>query len=63
MLVVSVERVYYQCSKAIVRSRLWDPAMKVERSSLPTPGKILAEISDGKISAWRDNEQQMPAQE
>ena len=49
MLVVSVERVYYQCSKAIVRSRLWDPAMKVERSSLPTPGTILAEISNGKM--------------
>ena len=49
MLVVSVEHVYYQCSKAIVRSRLWGPAMKVERSSLPTPGKILAEISNGKM--------------
>jgi uncharacterized protein len=49
MLVVSVECVYYQCSKAIVRSRLWDPAMKVERSSLLTPGKILAEISNGKM--------------
>jgi PPOX class probable FMN-dependent enzyme len=49
MLVVSVEHVYYQCSKAIVRSRLWDPAMKIERSSLPTPGKILAEISNGKM--------------
>ncbi len=49
VLLVSVERVFYQCSKAIVRSRLWDPASRVERSSLPTPGKILAEISSGAL--------------
>ena len=49
VLVIAVERVFFQCAKAIVRSKLWDPATKVERSSLPTPGKILAEISDGKL--------------
>jgi PPOX class probable FMN-dependent enzyme len=49
VLLVAVEKVFYQCSKAIMRSKLWDPAAKVERSSLPTPGKILAEISDGKM--------------
>jgi PPOX class probable FMN-dependent enzyme len=49
VLLVTVEKVFYQCSKAIMRSKLWDPAAKVERSSLPTPGKILAEISDGKV--------------
>lgn len=49
VLVVAVERVFFQCAKAIVRSRLWDPAGKVERATLPTPGGILAEISGGKI--------------
>jgi uncharacterized protein len=49
VLVVTVERAYYQCTKAIIRSKLWDPATQVERSSLPTPGKILAEITDGKM--------------
>jgi PPOX class probable FMN-dependent enzyme len=49
VLVIAVERVFFQCAKAIVRSKLWDPATKVERSSLPTPGKILAEISGGKL--------------
>ncbi len=33
VLVVSVERVYFQCSKAIVRSRLWDPATQIARSA------------------------------
>jgi PPOX class probable FMN-dependent enzyme len=49
VLVVTVERCYFQCPKAIVRSKLWDPASKVDRASLPTSGKILAGISDGKI--------------
>ncbi|MEW6454181.1 MAG: pyridoxamine 5'-phosphate oxidase family protein [Pseudomonadota bacterium] len=48
VLLVAVEKVFFQCAKAIVRSKLWDPATKVERSTLPTPGSILAEITDGK---------------
>ncbi|MFL5039373.1 MAG: pyridoxamine 5'-phosphate oxidase family protein [Xanthobacteraceae bacterium] len=49
VLIVSVERVFYQCTKAIVRSRLWDPATQVERKSLPSAGTILAEITGGKL--------------
>ena len=49
VLVVTVERAFYQCTKAIIRSKLWDPAMKVDRASLPTPGSILAEITGGKL--------------
>src|SRR3954468_22587158 len=49
VLKVAVEQVFFQCAKAIVRSKLWDPATKVERATLPTAGKILAEISDGKV--------------
>src|SRR6478672_9677508 len=49
VLVVSVDRVFFQCAKAIMRSKLWDPASMVARSTLPTSGKILAEITNGKI--------------
>jgi uncharacterized protein len=49
VIVVSVERVYFQCTKAIIRSKLWDPAQHVERKSLPTPGMILEEITDGRL--------------
>jgi uncharacterized protein len=49
VIVVAVERVYFQCSKAIVRSKLWDPARHVARASLPTAGTILAGISGGKV--------------
>jgi hypothetical protein len=49
VLVVTVERAYFQCTKAIIRSKLWDPSMQVDRKSLPTPGSILAEVTDGKL--------------
>jgi uncharacterized protein len=49
VLVVTVDRCYFQCPKAIVRSKLWDPASQVDRKSLPTSGTILAGISNGAI--------------
>lgn len=49
VLVVSVQAVYFQCSRAIVRSDLWNPAAHVERARLPTPGKILSDATAGKI--------------
>jgi PPOX class probable FMN-dependent enzyme len=51
VLVIKVESVFYQCAKALVRSKLWDPATQVERSSLPTAGKILAELTASEIDA------------
>jgi uncharacterized protein len=49
VLVVTVEKAYFQCTKAIIRSKLWDPKSIVDRKTLPTPGSILAEITDGKM--------------
>ncbi|MDX8512752.1 pyridoxamine 5'-phosphate oxidase family protein [Mesorhizobium captivum] len=51
--VISVDTVYFQCARAIVRSELWNPAMHVDPKSLPTPGQILEITSrkniDGEI--------------
>lgn len=49
VLVVTAERVYFQCSKAVVRSRIWDPATQVERRSLPSAGDILTACSAGAM--------------
>jgi PPOX class probable FMN-dependent enzyme len=48
VIVVSVEHAYFQCAKAIVRSKLWDPASIVDRASLPSNGTILAAITKGE---------------
>lgn len=39
--VVAVEKVYFQCARAIHRSELWNPEKHVDPKSLPTPGQIL----------------------
>ncbi|WP_449255904.1 pyridoxamine 5'-phosphate oxidase family protein [Bosea sp. (in: a-proteobacteria)] len=40
---VSVEEAYFHCGKALIRSKLWDPAAQVPRHSFPTLGRIVAE--------------------
>ena len=47
VLLVTIETVYFQCTKALVRSHLWDAARHVERKRLPSTGAILAAISKG----------------
>jgi PPOX class probable FMN-dependent enzyme len=49
VIVVAVDRIYYQCAKAIVRSKLWDATRHVDRSSLPSSGTILADLTQGRI--------------
>jgi PPOX class probable FMN-dependent enzyme len=46
---IAVETVFFQCSRAVVRSRLWDPAMRVERGALPSAGRILAATSQNRV--------------
>ncbi len=56
VLVVTVERAYFQCTKAIIRSKLWDTQSIVDRKTLPTPGSILAELTDGKMGGPKHDE-------
>jgi PPOX class probable FMN-dependent enzyme len=49
VIVVEVDRIFYQCAKAIVRSRLWDSSRQVDRASLPSAGTILADLTKGRI--------------
>jgi PPOX class probable FMN-dependent enzyme len=49
VLIVHIETAFFHCSKAIVRSKLWDPATQIDRKSLPSTGTIIAELSQGKL--------------
>ena len=49
VLIVHIESIYFHCSKAIVRSKLWDETTKIDRKSLPSTGTIIAELSQGKL--------------
>jgi uncharacterized protein len=41
LLVLEVERAYFQCSKAVMRSGLWDPDRRVERAAFPPFSEVL----------------------
>ena len=49
VLIVHIDTIFFHCSKAIVRSKLWDAATQIERKSLPSTGSIIAEVSQGKM--------------
>ena len=49
VLIVHIESMFFHCSKAIVRSKLWDEASKIDRKSLPSTGAIIAELSQGEF--------------
>ena len=49
VLVVTAESVYFQCPKALVRSRLWSADAQIARSELPSTGEMLAALSKGAI--------------
>ena len=60
VVVVHVERVYFQCSKALVRSKLWDPAEQIPRSALPSTGQMIAALSQQPFDA-EDYDRNYPA--
>jgi PPOX class probable FMN-dependent enzyme len=64
VIVMSVEEIYFQCARAIIRSHLWDPGRHVDLKTLPTPGEILAEMSKSRVGgeeydkAWLERARQ-----
>jgi uncharacterized protein len=50
-IVVSIEEAYTQCSKALIRSDLWNSDRHVDRSELPSSGEILRSLNDPGFDA------------
>ena len=62
VIVVDVETVFFQCARAIQRSRLWDAVPPGTPRTVPTPGAILAAIThDAFDGATYDKE--LPARQ
>jgi PPOX class probable FMN-dependent enzyme len=49
VVVVEVETVFFQCARAIHRSRLWHPVSPEAIAGVPSPGKILEALTDSRI--------------
>src|SRR6201992_3166565 len=64
VIVMTVHEIYFQCARAIVRSDLWNPDKRIDPKSLPTPGQILAEMSENQVGgeeydrAWPERARQ-----
>ena len=52
-VLVSVEEAYTQCSKALIRSDLWNPERHIDRDELPSAGEILRAVSDPELDTDR----------
>jgi PPOX class probable FMN-dependent enzyme len=51
VIIITIERCYFQCARAIHRAQLWDPAQQVPQEDVPSPGTMLERSTGGKISA------------
>jgi PPOX class probable FMN-dependent enzyme len=47
VILVTVERVYFHCAKAMLRSKLWQPESWPDRAAVPTSGEMLRCIIQG----------------
>lgn len=50
-LLIEVEEAYTQCSKAFIRSDIWNPEHHVDRDAMPTGGQVLRAARDGDLDA------------
>jgi PPOX class probable FMN-dependent enzyme len=64
VIVISVDAVYFQCARAIIRSDLWNPKKHVSPACIPTAGQILAALSESRLGgeeydrAWPERAKQ-----
>jgi uncharacterized protein len=64
VIVMTVHEIYFQCARAVVRSDLWNPDKRIAPRSLPTPGQILADMSENRVGgedydrAWPERARQ-----
>ncbi|MDB4945046.1 MAG: hypothetical protein JWP97_4580 [Labilithrix sp.] len=56
-ILVDIEEAYTQCSKAFLRSQLWDPSRHVDGKELPTGGQIHKEIQGAAFDDARYDEE------
>jgi hypothetical protein len=56
-ILVDVEEAYTQCSKAFLRSRLWDPQRFVDPATMPTGGQVHRAIQGEQFDAKQYDEE------
>lgn len=49
VMVFTIEQIFFQCARAVVRADLWNPEKHVDPATLPTAGAILADMSANTV--------------
>lgn len=47
VIVMRIDEIYFQCARAVMRAGLWEG--RDDSAALPTPGQILADMSQGEV--------------
>ena len=56
VMVVTIDVMYFQCARAVMRAKLWDPSLHVDPKLLPSAGEILAAHTKGREDGGVDGE-------
>jgi PPOX class probable FMN-dependent enzyme len=56
VLVIDVDTAYFQCARALQRSRLWESAAEGAPREVPSPGSMLAALTSSAIDGAIDGE-------
>jgi len=62
VLRIAVERVFFQCARAVRRSALWAPPAPETTAHVPSPGTILAALTGAAVDAHR-YDRELPARQ
>lgn len=49
VIVLTIETVYFQCARALMRAEVWNPDKFVDPATLPSAGQMLAAASAGTV--------------
>ncbi len=64
VIVLEIDELYFQCARAIIRSELWNPERHIDPATLPSPGQILASMTENQVGgdsydqAWPERARQ-----
>ena len=56
---ITVEETFLHCGRSLIRSRLWDPEVQIDRSTYPTYGQVLADQIKGADAREIDESEEM----
>jgi predicted pyridoxine 5'-phosphate oxidase superfamily flavin-nucleotide-binding protein len=62
VLEIHVETVFFQCARAIQRSKLWEGIPDEVRKSIPTPGAIVQALTESAVDGAA-YDQELPARQ